>query len=436
MNSTDQHTKIFIRNVKFGILGLLVLLLCTFFIARYYINKNVVQNAKTYDEIFSTVTELVSDPSIYEDSIYEVGVNMPAGEYIIFSNDIDRDINDDITSSFKLYSKNPDELGDKSDPDNDEYFSNIIASNSVENNFIITVANGNFLTLENTYAVPFNEVIHLNGAKSGYFKVGTHLPQGKYQIQPNKIDTICWIEVFSNTSRNDNAMLFQKVFDKPVTITVYNDSYLNLGHCYISDYQVIRSQYNFFTTPIFAFVIIVFSLCILICFFVYISSTLKRLSKKQAKLKTKAQSHSHNIDILQKQPNSSPKRVYTEKDVLRFTIIVGTIICIVVCSYYILRPRVPVDWTRFHSMFASELTRHNVFYDYRITDNMITVTTTDDWFFLPDIQKEELYKAIRYAANTFGEYADYDGSFHIYFESLSGTTLAEPSMFGGYKIIY
>lgn len=102
----------------------------------------------------------------YSNSIYKVGVDMPAGEYYV-------EVLAGEDSGY--YSVNNDANGD------DIYYNENITTHSY-----ITVTDGQYVELDDLYAVPVAEapsVVPTDGLyKSGVYKVGTDIPAGEYKV--------------------------------------------------------------------------------------------------------------------------------------------------------------------------------------------------------------------------------------------------------------
>lgn len=99
--------------------------------------------------------------SIYREGQYKVGVDIPSGEYVIFS---------DYTNSgyFALTS--------------DSNGNDIIVNENFDYNSIITIYDGEYIELSRSRAVPISEVTSLPKDESDMFKIGVHLPAGEYKL--------------------------------------------------------------------------------------------------------------------------------------------------------------------------------------------------------------------------------------------------------------
>jgi len=99
----------------------------------------------------------------YSSGQYKVGVDIPAGEYVLFSSE---------NGYFCISS--------------DANGSDIIGNDNFNNNSIITVFDGQYVELSRCYAVPFNEAPNFAEGKEelndGMYKVGYHIPAGEYKL--------------------------------------------------------------------------------------------------------------------------------------------------------------------------------------------------------------------------------------------------------------
>lgn len=156
-----------------------------------------------------TVAPTQAPVSTYKSGMYKVGTDIPAGEYIVFS--------DNIISGYVEISSS-----------SSGKFEDIIANENINYNTIITIKDGNYLTLSGAYAVPFDEVTELDTSGEGMFKVGTHIKAGEYKLEcTNGISA--YYEVSSNSSHNINSIIANDNFENNAYITVRDGQYLTIS---------------------------------------------------------------------------------------------------------------------------------------------------------------------------------------------------------------
>lgn len=145
----------------------------------------------------------------YTSNTYKVGTDIPAGEYIVFT--------DGGTGYFCV----------SSDSNQD----NITYNENFEYNSIITINDGEYLNLTRCYAVPFAEAPDVKTDSAGMFKVGTHIPAGEYKLEASGGTGYYCIYPDSrqnNIISNDN-------FDGQNYVTVTDGQYLVLVRCKFTD---------------------------------------------------------------------------------------------------------------------------------------------------------------------------------------------------------
>lgn len=160
--------------------------------------------AKVNNSEFSCLVTVEKGMTKYPENNYKVGVDIPAGEYVVFANG---------GYGYVCVS---------TDPDGDD----IIDNENFTYNVIIKVSNGDYLELSNSYAVPIDEA-KVDITKSGMFKVGLHIKPGDYVIEGRSAyyernqDAIGG---YSDIIANDN-------FNGKKYIRVNEDEYLYLSRC-------------------------------------------------------------------------------------------------------------------------------------------------------------------------------------------------------------
>lgn len=116
-------------------------------------------------------TEETEDSVSYSNGQYKVGNDMPAGVYYLFATE-----NRNWSSAYYCISA---DANDK----------NIIHNNLFEENYMVEVFDGEFLTLERCYAIPYEEGIQLSNDNDyladGFYIVGEHIQPGEYKLIPD-----------------------------------------------------------------------------------------------------------------------------------------------------------------------------------------------------------------------------------------------------------
>lgn len=150
--------------------------------------------------------------TVFREGQYKIGSEMPAGEYIFFATG--------------EYSGRIDETRDSNGSDrvDSEYFSY---------NLIYTVTDGNYISIEDAVAVPYNLVPALITNKGdGMFKVGVHIPAGEYRLIPTEFGTSASFTVYNSSLLSSYDSRVDSEYFKSLTyITVRDGDYLKIDDC-------------------------------------------------------------------------------------------------------------------------------------------------------------------------------------------------------------
>ena len=149
--------------------------------------------------------------SEYGAGMYKIGVDMPAGEYILFCDS-------DVKGYFCVSS--------------DSNQKDIIQNENFEYNSIITVNDGEYFDLERSYAVPSSDNPQVDTSGSGMFEVGKHIPSGEYKLIGTS-DVKGYYCIYDD-SRQDHIVANQN-FNNSTYVTVSDGQYLLLDRCYIEN---------------------------------------------------------------------------------------------------------------------------------------------------------------------------------------------------------
>lgn len=149
-------------------------------------------------------------PSVktYKAGMYKIGSDMPAGEYVL------------IGSGMSYYQVAKDSTGQ---------LDSLISNDNFSKRSIITLSNGQYLTLKNCTAYAFKDapkVEPLNGIlPEGMYKVGVDLPAGEYKVNA---DSMGYVEVSTSSTHNLDSIVSNDNFQGEKYITVKDGQYIKL----------------------------------------------------------------------------------------------------------------------------------------------------------------------------------------------------------------
>ncbi len=155
------------------------------------------------------------EPLSYPAGTYEVGKDIPAGEYVLFR--------DCALANFIVSS------------DGTGTFDSQITSDIFDYNTILTVESGQFLQLAGCHAISIKDKPEVLTTGSGMFKVGEHLAAGLYRITPDPVSEerpvvpAVFLSVNSKHIMENN--LFTRMVSDPFLLFLKDGQYLNLNHC-------------------------------------------------------------------------------------------------------------------------------------------------------------------------------------------------------------
>lgn len=141
--------------------------------------------------------------------MYKVGTDIPAGEYVLIGNG--------------YFSISKDSSGQ---------LSSIIANDNFSGNSIVSVSDGQYLTVKNAvfYDINLNPDVSPDG--EGMFKVGLHIPPGEYKLVATR--SLGYCAVLSSSKHTIRSIVSNDNFSGEKYITVKNGQYLKLSGCKIS----------------------------------------------------------------------------------------------------------------------------------------------------------------------------------------------------------
>ncbi len=146
--------------------------------------------------------------SQYAGGVYKVGVDIPAGEYVLFADD----------SGAGYFSVSA-----------DSNQSDILFNDNFEYNSIITVNDGEYLDMSRCYAVPISENPDVDISGAGMFLVGMHIPAGEYKLDSGGDNGYYCIY---SSSRQDDIVV-NGIFEGQNYVSVSDGQYLVLSRCSI-----------------------------------------------------------------------------------------------------------------------------------------------------------------------------------------------------------
>lgn len=141
---------------------------------------------------------------------YKVGTDIPAGEYYI--------------NGSGYFSVNKDGSGD---------LSSIIVNGNFNNNTIITVTNGQYLTVQRASFMPMAYAPEPDLTHEGMFKVGTHLSAGEYKLKSTSSSYKGYYAVYNSSKQGLSHIVKNSNFDGSTYVTVKKGQYLVLNRCTI-----------------------------------------------------------------------------------------------------------------------------------------------------------------------------------------------------------
>lgn len=142
---------------------------------------------------------------------YKVGTDMGAGTYLIAA--------DGGMTYYQLAKDSSGEL------------TSIITNDNIIGHAIITVNDGEYLTVTGGWIMPIENVTNELEPKSGYYvegmyRVGTDIPAGEYQVEPTS--GMGYYEVTTNTRGNLMDIVTNNNIDAPTYVTVSDGQILKM----------------------------------------------------------------------------------------------------------------------------------------------------------------------------------------------------------------
>lgn len=143
----------------------------------------------------------------YPEGMYEVGTDLPAGEYVIVADD-----------GYAFFQVAKDSSGS---------YESIITFDSIQNRTILTLTKGQYLNFSygTMYAIDDAPALKTTDyLPAGMYKVGKDLPAGEYKVRAT--DNNAYYEVASDSTHNWSSELVYDVFNGEKYITLQDGQYL------------------------------------------------------------------------------------------------------------------------------------------------------------------------------------------------------------------
>lgn len=176
-------------------------------------SENVEETVETTEMSVAETSEEVESETysqVYNSGMYKTGLEIPAGEYVIFSDN-------EIGGYFELSS--------------DSSGNSLVKNGAFRTFTIYTIPEGDYyFKLDTAYAVPFDEVTSLDTSGPGMWKVGTHIPAGEYKLEQTG-EYGAYLCVYSDSTQVD--IVTNNSFNNNAYITVQEGQYLMLEECKI-----------------------------------------------------------------------------------------------------------------------------------------------------------------------------------------------------------
>lgn len=192
----------------------------------YYVGADGVWDGQSASSTVITVGDsspavghTTSVPStVYQPGIYQVGVDIPTGEYVLFaipgSPDTDYELRTDT---------------------NFEAQEGMVDGSSFDYNMIVLLKHGQFLKLNGCTASPIHEVPRLDSSQAEMYKVGYHIPAGTYHLYALNYSYAGYAVLSSPAVTDWNDIIDIQIFTQDTSVTVENGQYLLLAECILAE---------------------------------------------------------------------------------------------------------------------------------------------------------------------------------------------------------
>ncbi|MDQ0148331.1 hypothetical protein ACFO6R_02720 [Eubacterium multiforme] len=152
----------------------------------------------------------------YKSGFYEVGKDLPAGEYVIISD------------------KNNKQAETSIEVTKDSKKENEIFDESVSGNIYVTLSKGEYIDVKHGDIFPIDKAPSTTPKdkiyKDGMFKVGRDIKAGIYEVKSTEKDKNddAYIEIFKDSTHRNGSVISKKEFKKSTNVTLKDGEYIKL----------------------------------------------------------------------------------------------------------------------------------------------------------------------------------------------------------------
>ncbi len=147
----------------------------------------------------------------YEEGMYHVGVDIPAGEYIVMNKE-------SIPAYYEV--------------NKGQFNKDIINNGIVSYNDYVTVKDGQYITLQRAVMYPANQAPVVNTSGEGVFKVGKDIVAGQYRIVSTS-NILAYYEISKDSNNSFTSIIENDNFIGSRIVTVSNGQYLKVNRAKI-----------------------------------------------------------------------------------------------------------------------------------------------------------------------------------------------------------
>lgn len=169
------------------------------------------------EEISKTEETYIGGNTKYGPGIYTVGIDIPEGEYKLFS--------DDSMERAEYWFVNHNTAEEP----------NAARCSTIDPFCYLTMTGGQYVELTNAYAIPVEEVKAHNGKyKSGQYKVGYDIPPGDYNIiRDENNPAVHYMDIRSNSSGLTKFIIQEQIIENNIHVHLEKGQYLDMRGCHI-----------------------------------------------------------------------------------------------------------------------------------------------------------------------------------------------------------
>lgn len=155
----------------------------------------------------------------YKEGMYKIGVDLPAGEYIIISEGL-------LPAYYQMSS------------DSSGSLESIVSNDNFSGNRYITVREGQYLEIRGSRAYALDKAPGLKPADGKYgegmYKVGKDIDAGEYKVTPEEGAVSSYVEVAKDSKGTLDSIVSNDNFQAEKYITINDGQYIKLVGCYIN----------------------------------------------------------------------------------------------------------------------------------------------------------------------------------------------------------